>query len=291
MHVSAVIPTYNYSQYIVEAVESALSQRNVAMDVIVVDDGSTDDTKARLAPYFDRITYEYQTNQGLSAARNRGIELAKGEWIALLDSDDYWHPDKTYTQLNAALRFDPNIQCIGSPSVSPLPPDLNPHPKVRKLEIPNLLLKAKFGPSSALIRRQSIESIGGFDVECGPAADRDMWLRLAAKYPIAFVDSPCWFYRYHSGQMISRVDKMDEDYRRVLRKFFAVHPEWANWKGQAEAYQLMDSAIAYREIGKPSIALKLAIQSLIRYPKAFAEKSIAFWRIRFLMSTLMKRIA
>src|SRR5262245_47307538 len=103
--VSVVIPSYNYGQFVGEAVESALLQTwRGGVEVIVVDDGSRDDTRRRLGPYMDRIRYIYQENRGLSGARNTGIRAARGEWIALLDADDRWHPEKTEIQLEAAER-------------------------------------------------------------------------------------------------------------------------------------------------------------------------------------------
>jgi len=92
--ISVVIPTYNYARYVTQAVDSVLAQTYPAGEIVVVDDGSTDNTRERLQPYWARIHYVYQANQGLSAARNAGIRVARGDVIALLDSDDLWHPRK-----------------------------------------------------------------------------------------------------------------------------------------------------------------------------------------------------
>ena len=96
--VSVVIPTYNYAHFVTGAVESALAQTYPDREVIVVDDGSTDDTRDRLAPFEGRIRYIHQENQGLSAARNTGIRAARGALVAFLDSDDLWHPEKLAVQ-------------------------------------------------------------------------------------------------------------------------------------------------------------------------------------------------
>src|ERR1039457_5281915 len=98
--VSVVIPTFNSGKFIVDTVTSALNQTHPC-EIIVVDDGSTDDTASQLAALAGRITYLRQPNQGVSVARNNGVRRASGDWIALLDSDDLWHPQKTEIQLRA----------------------------------------------------------------------------------------------------------------------------------------------------------------------------------------------
>ncbi|MEM1120157.1 MAG: glycosyltransferase family A protein [Bacteroidota bacterium] len=98
--VSVIITAFNYEQYIVDAVESVLNQTYRSFELIVVDDGSTDNTRKVLAPYMDHIQYHYQVNQGLSGALNKGITLAKGTFIAFLDADDLWLPHKLSLQVN-----------------------------------------------------------------------------------------------------------------------------------------------------------------------------------------------
>lgn len=99
--VSVVIPTFNRGEHLIGALESVFAQTHQDYEVIVVDDGSTDDTRRRLQPYVERIRYFYQDNQGASAARNKGIEFARGEWIATLGSDDVWSPTKLERQFEA----------------------------------------------------------------------------------------------------------------------------------------------------------------------------------------------
>src|SRR5271156_2034659 len=97
--VSVIIPTYNYGRFVTEAVDSVLAQSYTDHEVIVVDDGSVDDTPERMQPYAERVRYLRQPNQGPSAARNNGIEAARGEYVAFLDADDLWHPRKLEAQL------------------------------------------------------------------------------------------------------------------------------------------------------------------------------------------------
>src|SRR5690349_9691286 len=99
---SVVIPSFNYGRFLRETVESVLAQTYSPVEIIVVDDGSTDDTKERLARFEGRIRYIHKANAGLSAARNTGIKHARGDWIAFLDADDLWHRQKLEVQLRAA---------------------------------------------------------------------------------------------------------------------------------------------------------------------------------------------
>lgn len=102
--VSVIIPTYNRAEYVTQAIDSVLAQTYTDYEIIVVDDGSADNTKEVLLPYMDRIRYIYQENAGASAARNKGIKAAKGDWIAFLDSDDEWLPGKLAVQIRAVER-------------------------------------------------------------------------------------------------------------------------------------------------------------------------------------------
>ncbi len=102
--VSVIIPTYNRAEYVTQAIDSVLAQTYTDYEIIVVDDGSTDKTREVLEPYMDKIAYIYQENTGVSAARNRGIKAAKGDWVAFLDSDDEWLPGKLTVQIRAVER-------------------------------------------------------------------------------------------------------------------------------------------------------------------------------------------
>ena len=111
--VTVVIPTYNYGRYICQTVESALGQTYSPVEIIVVDDGSTDDTRERLTAYGDRVRYIYLQNRGVSTARNIGIQAARGEFVALLDSDDLWLPDKLERQVTVGIH-QPDIGLVAT---------------------------------------------------------------------------------------------------------------------------------------------------------------------------------
>jgi glycosyltransferase involved in cell wall biosynthesis len=283
--VSAVIPSYNYGHFVCEAVESALAQTYPNIEVVVVDDGSTDDTRERLAPYTDRIRYIHQTNSGLSAARNTGIRHARGEWIALLDADDLWHPDKTTLQLASAKRVG-RVALIGSPPARAMPKELPLHPPLHRVGVSDFLLSSRMGPSSALIRRDAFSVVGNFDETLRSVEDRDMWLRLAAQYPAVVVESPCWSYRTHSGQMSRAAKRMYDNYHKVLESFFENHPDHAMLRNMAYSYLYFDSSLCFLECGERWRALGMLLRSFADHLNPLPDT----WRPYLFRFKLMVRI-
>lgn len=183
--VSIVIPSWNTASYVREAVDSALAQTHENCEIIVVDDGSTDDTKAVLEPYSARkqITYIYQTNKGLSAARNTGIKASQGEFIALLDSDDIFLPEKIAEQV-AYLSEHPSCDV----SYCNLYHFWDGEEKLLRLNyeyysgddvLPHLLHMNFIAPLSVVLKRSVIERFGMFDENLKRSEDLEFWLRLA----------------------------------------------------------------------------------------------------------------
>ena len=210
MLVSTIIPAYNAAAFVREAVDSALAQEGVEQEIIVVNDGSTDATPQILAEYGDRIRVITQENRGVAASRNAGAAVARGEWLAFLDSDDIWRPRKLarqlataedQTQLVFALREN-----FGQPErvalFLPNPPD---ELVVNTFQV--LLIDNWVTTSTVILRRASFERVGGFEVsrDLMGCEDWDLWLRLAAKGErFAFVSEPLVRYRWHGGGITSR---------------------------------------------------------------------------------------
>jgi glycosyltransferase involved in cell wall biosynthesis len=263
--VSVVIPAYNYGHYVTEAVDSVLAQTYPNVEIIVVDDGSTDETPDRLKPYLGKIVYIRQENQGLSAARNTGIRHARGEWIGLLDADDLWHPGKLEVQLAAADKFGP-AGLVGSPVAQQMPERLAADPPVKRLTVADFLTSTPLTSSSALIRRGCLERVGLFDTSLRSVEDRDMWLRVAAEFPALQVISPCWTYRLHPGQMNRHPRRMRLSYSLVLARFFRQHPQWRRLESAAWSYLYLDAAQCHLEAGNRSHALVFLGRSLLRRP-------------------------
>lgn len=293
--VSVVIPTYNYARYVGEAVESALAQTYPAVEVIVVDDGSTDDTRERLAKYGDRIRYIYQDNAGLSAARNTGILAATGSFVAFLDSDDAFHPKKLELQVRLLLS-DPSLGLISTQSYSDEPvvwKDILPETvPSRCITLKQKVLSTRFAPSSVIVRRECFDRIGLFDTSLRSAEDRDMWIRIAAQYPMARLDCPLTWYRITPGSMSQNPERMERFERLVLDKAFAM-PKLAGKAGlrrKALGLASYSGAWMYYSSGRPQVALRRLLRSFLWWPFPYWKPDVRapFARLRLLLATLRR---
>jgi glycosyltransferase involved in cell wall biosynthesis len=185
--VSVIIPAYNTSQYIAATIQSILAQTYTSFEIVIVNDGSTDTPamERALAPFRDRIIYLVQENRGIAVARNLALSVARGRYVALLDSDDVWEPDYLAVQV-AALEADPTLAVVYP---NALIVGDHPHAGRTYREIcPSrgpatfqAILTQRCQPFiSALIRRTAIDRVGGFDPELRSVEDFDLWLRLLA---------------------------------------------------------------------------------------------------------------
>ena len=210
--VSVIIPTYNCARYICEAVDSVLAQTFTDLEVIVVDDGSTDDTKERLDAYRDCIRYIHQENQERSAARNTGIRNATGEYLAFLDADDLWLPHKLELQVPVfeqapevglvycwAYYIDASGQRIHRRGENVLR-SFEAGGNVFETLLFDCVITA--GGSSAVIRQDCIRQVGFFDEALTHVEDWDMWLRIAARYSVAVVPQALVCFRVSDPAML-----------------------------------------------------------------------------------------
>jgi glycosyltransferase involved in cell wall biosynthesis len=191
--ISVIIPTWNRARRLLPAIDSACKQTHPAHEILVIDDGSTDDTRELVSAGFPAVRYHYQDNGGVSHARNTGIRLASGDWIALLDSDDQWHPAKLERQAqalteNPAFRIchTDEIWIRNGKRVNPM----HKHAKKGGHIFRHNLPRCAISPSSVLISKQLLEEIGAFDEHLPACEDYDLWLRLCARHPVLFLDDP-----------------------------------------------------------------------------------------------------
>ena len=216
MNVSVIIPTYNRKNLLKRALHSVSSQTFVPQEIIVVDDGSSDGTKDWVLERFPCVRYICQDNSGVSSARNRGIREAKGSWIAFLDSDDEWMPDKLEKQeiaindsKKAWLCHTNEIWIRNGVRVN----QMKKHQKYGGDVFENCLDICRISPSSALIKKEVFEMVGLFDESLKVCEDYDLWLRITAVLPVIFLDEQLIIkYGGHADQL-SRIDNGIEQYR------------------------------------------------------------------------------
>ncbi len=222
--VSIIIPTYNRKKNISHTIDSILDQNFKDYEIIIIDDGSTDKTYELIKHcYFHKkIHYFYQNNQGVSAARNKGILEAKGKWLAFLDSDDRWLPDKLQTQLNLTYN-EKTLWCHTGEIWIRNNTRVNAKKIHKKHEgriyLPSLPL-CTVSPSSVLIHKSIFHThVGFFDTKLPAAEDYDLWLRISSQFNISLVHTP-QIYKYggHSDQLSNTFLGLDRFRVRALLK-------------------------------------------------------------------------
>ena len=218
--ISVIIPTYNRAHTLKRALDSVLAQTRPADEIIVVDDGSSDDTEQLIQQHYPQVTYIKQANQGVSAARNRAIEIATGEWLALLDSDDEWLPEKLATQL-ALLEQQPEHQLIHSDEIwirnGVRVNQMKKHSKKGGHIFQNCLPLCAISPSAAMIHRDLFTEVGLFDESLPACEDYDLWLRITAHHPVLYCEEPLIRkYGGHEDQLSQQHWGMDRFRIRAL---------------------------------------------------------------------------
>lgn len=235
--VSVIIPTYNCEIYIAETLNSVLHQTFQDLELIVVDDGSTDRTRQIIASYGARVRLIAQTNSGVCAARNRGILEATGQYICLMDHDDYWFPEKLALQLEQ-MNQHPEVGLVYSTFAwwHPKAEDVFPDPDFYKDESPASAIDDEFSgwiyhlllldcwvlTSSALIRAEVFNKCGVFDESLPYSEDWDLWLRISREYPFIKLKKTLTLYRQHPRQgnlMARNIDYRTELLSRAVAKW------------------------------------------------------------------------
>lgn len=223
MNISVIIPTYNRATDVAEAIQSVLGQTHPAFEIMVVDDGSDDSTLETLDQFGEKITViKNPENRGVSFSRNAGINLATGDWIAFLDSDDRWHPTKLGAQVNYH-RKHPEIrisQCDeiwirNGVRVNPM----SKHAKQGGWIFEKCLPRCIVSPSAVLIHQEVLEHAGLFDVDLPACEDYDLWLRIAPLYEIGLLDEKLVTrYGGHEDQLSAKYWGMDRFRIQAMEK-------------------------------------------------------------------------
>ncbi len=222
--VSVIIPSYNRAAHLERALRSVLGQTSPADEIIVVDDGSTDNTHELVAGIGQSIQYCYQVNKGVSAARNRGIQQASSQWLAFLDSDDEWLPDKLAKQ-QAFTRQHTSSQIIHTDEIwirnGIRVNSMDKHRKFGGDIFMQCLPLCAISPSSVMIKKTVFDEVGLFDETLPACEDYDMWLRICQRYQVDYLDEPLIVkYGGHDDQLSRRYWGMDRFRIRALEKIF-----------------------------------------------------------------------
>lgn len=247
--ISVIMPCYNAEQHLRESIDCVLNQSYPDVELIVVDDGSSDNSREILAGCGGKIVFMEQENQGPYPARNNGMARASGEFIAFLDADDYWTPDcleKLHAALvgsDAALAYC-GWQNVGEKSGAPyIPPVYDTENKAEMF----LRAASPWPIHAALVRREVMEEVGGFDLNWPTCMDYDLWLRIAVARPIVLVEEVLAFYRHHGvGQITSNEWRQARNVRDVKKKFVADHPELVAHLSSQRLRELIDGALLKR---------------------------------------------
>ncbi|MGD0870446.1 MAG: glycosyltransferase family A protein [Bryobacteraceae bacterium] len=281
-----MIPVYNGAALIRRSIESALAQTYPVSELIVVDDGSTDGTADIARSYGSRVRYLHQPNSGVAAARNHGIREAAAEWIAFLDHDDQWLPEKLQRQV-MALQANPGSRlCYSAHWVHKLdggkyyaylsPGELWPAARMRN----------PFPPSVVVLRKREALELGGFDERLKGASceDWDFFVRFLSAYPVTAVPEPLTNYFIEPGGG-------SRNYRRMLENTLAITEgsllaglsgfRRAIWRRRIKSMLYYRVAISAREIGDP--ALWYALESLCQWPLPGGPKR----RVKMLLVELL----
>lgn len=225
--VTVIIPAYNRSEYLLEAIQSVIAQGYEFKEIIVVDDGSTDDTKEKLELLIasGKIRYHHQENSGRSAARNKGISLARGDYIAFLDSDDLLEPGTLERQVGYLMK-NPHMGLVHGGYVKF--DDRNNNLGYRNPSwfsgwiYPDLLLQwfTLMATPTVMVPKAVMEDVGGFDESLYIGEDLDMWRRIARRYPFGFIKQSLARIRVHEGNTSVDAINATNEFERYLARAF-----------------------------------------------------------------------
>ncbi len=219
--VSVIIPTHNRGWVLEEAVDSVLSQEFTDFELIVVDDGSTDETAEILKAYGSRISTHFQPHRGVSAARNAGIRKATGRYVAFLDSDDLWLPGKLGAQVDF-FGSHPEVRACQTEEIW-IRKGIRVNPKNCHRKLSGALFNASLerclvSPSAVMVPKSLFQEVGFFDESLPACEDYDLWLRVSCRFPVFLIDKPLVVKRGGHADQLSRAWGLDRHRIRSLVK-------------------------------------------------------------------------
>lgn len=298
--VSVVIPSYNSARYIAEAIDSVLRQDYPALEILVIDDGSTDNTTEVVSTYGDKVRLLTQTNQGSAAARNHGIRHANGKYIAFLDADDAWWSHKIRYQVDALTqsghkmaysRFirwyeddyghftHPETEFLAEPN-----PNVSDDKIITGSPYAELLLDCIVWTSTVIVEKAELERIGLFDEYFRKGQDYDLWIRLSRKISMLGLEQPTALYRIHPTSITTSVKTINYEYlilSRAIAQWGEIGPD-----GRAPAPGLVAARLGRSSLGHglsqlkrgdPRLAVTSFKQSIKHSGLNFKTLALLFW--------------
>lgn len=269
--ISVIIPVYNNEKFIKTAIASVFNQTYKKTEIIVVDDGSTDGTRDIVESLKGKVKVVSQDNQGAAAARNLGAGLAQGYWIAFLDSDDTWLPEKLERQISETGKRDwsyTDTQFMGGANNG-----LRDSQFTKKYE-GNVLRKLVQGnfisTSTVMIKSSVFKEFGGFDVSLRSIQDWELWTRISEKHEITYIDEPLVHYRVHSASISRNTRKTLPNHLRVIDTIFSragSDPEVRKLKPYSIANSYGICSYISEEEGDWKFAIQCAIKACQKNPK------------------------
>ena len=281
--VSVVIPAYNAASFIDASVGSVLAQSFRDLEIVVVDDGSTDATADRVRAFGQRVRLVRQTNRGVSAARNAGVSLAQGRYVAFLDADDAWQPAKIDRQIEALRRHGDCGACYTAIQIA----DAQMRPFAEQRSADGIVSRAALlvrgnvvtgSASAVLCEKDAIVAAGGFDEQLSLCADWDAWVRLAERTRFAYVDEPLVVYRRTGASMSCNPKVLERDTLLLLRKAFSTCPGSRSLRARAYGRQYRVLAGSYLRSGHRAAALRCLARAAGSDPRQLLYALAMPWR-------------
>lgn len=290
--VSIIIPSFNAEKYISHAIETSLSQSFQDFEIIIINDGSTDATESIVkefqVKYSDKIVYVYQKNKGLAVTRNVGLEIAKGDYIALLDADDVWLPNRLAVQV-PILDEDLSIGLVHA-NITRITDagDVIGTPLRNKKYLEGYIFEhiflrnADIACPTVLFRKACCTKVGNFDPNLTRLGceDRDLWLRIAKEYKFAYVDEVLSYYRITKNSMSQNLEKMLKARLYVIDKYA---PD------SGSNHQLRNRALAkvYRDLGDGALLTQNKVLANEYFCKSLRYDPFSWWTWLNLFKSIM----
>jgi len=298
--VDAIISCHDYGRFLAEAIDSVLAQSYPNIEVVVVDDGSTDDTAEVAARYADRgVRYVHRPQGGAGRARNTGLRATSAPLIAFLDADDAWLPHRVSAGVEHLERH-PEIALVAAHAFA-CDEAMRPSSIVHALRGPAsgralealLVHNVVLNPSSVLIRRSALEAVGGFS-EIAFGEDWDTWIEVAKRFPIGFTDQVVALVRRHAGSITPRRGhaRVDVNLAIVDRHLGEIRPAWKRrlLRRRAASAAYLHAGLGSAIQGDKRVARRYAVSAIALDPFTLAERKAALLARVFVSESLVARL-